>query len=183
MTFSLGSTGGGNDKVQTPCLQKWGKKIYVSFLGDMTEDQKTIGKKALSEIADVTNRMIIFNKEDDSGQLNIIVNQMPNITEKNYKSKCSAKRTFNPQCEINYAQVNIPDNLNDKQFSYCFYHEVLHAFGFQGHVWSRKSILNPKLTETSLSNWDIRALKAIYQENLRTGSSIGQTISKTIVSN
>jgi hypothetical protein len=155
MIFSSGNSGSGIDRMQKPCLQKFHGPVSVSIVGVVSTIQKQLISKALEDVADHANISYAIYDQTTPPQalahLRIVVAGKSAITDRNYKTHCEASRSTDLQCKITHASVIVPMNLDSQQFNYCIYHELMHGFGFQGHVWHQPSILNPRLEQAELS--------------------------------
>lgn len=49
-------------------------------------------------------------------------------------------------------------------------HEIMHSVGFHGHVLTFDSVMLPKLSRNSMSEWDLLFLRVLYDPNLSVGT-------------
>ena len=171
--FGNGNVSGSTSRVQQPCLVKWQQGFQLVISGESSPDQDRTIRQAVHEFTALTG-LKADGSNQGTGQLTFVVKQDLELSGANYKSRCAASRNHTALCEITRATVRVPANLDSDRFGYCVYHELMHAFGFQGHAWNLQSILNPSLDLIDLTEWDKSALKFIYGRDVAVGASIRQ---------
>ena len=167
------SVGGRNSDT---CTEKW-QKPFKFLVQDPSE---VLSASLYARFYDDVNSVMPQWVDDSSRhQIEIKIDQKIQASfddSDSYKALCSAQRLTKSGCEIIDATIVLPGNLDEPRMAYCLYHEFMHTIGFQGHIWSVESILNPNLDLQTFSVWDQIGLQFLYDEKIKSNLSPGQVL-------
>ena len=163
-----------NNPGRTPpgrnCLSRWTGTVRAAATGPRGDKRAeriaarvaAFGALAGIETAwqggDVANADLTVRVEESLGTVNRVV----------YHATCYARPRPRGDCGVGSVEIVIPD-IGDSVFDDCLDHELMHAFGFQGHSHRVRSVLSGAHGEGALTEWDRIAIRTLYDPGLSLG--------------
>jgi hypothetical protein len=150
-------------------LSRWVVPIRVTVGGDVTDNAERKIRDRLEHFAGLTGTELIWqgrNAKRYNFKITLIDSSQIRA-EASVDTICFARPT-DSYGKIISAVVFLPSN-DAEDFEDCIDHELMHAFGFDGHSHRLNSALSYMHKQSRLTAWDEIMLRTLYDSRLSAG--------------
>ncbi len=157
-------------------IYRWEDEILVRIDGVITLEYRARTEAAIRQMSEISRRPARILSPGE-GKPNFVIeflNQASFSIRSTETAPCFASSTMSEANTIRDVEIKIsledPDLVN-----HCIVHEIFHGFGFI-HSDLLRSVVSSLSLETEMTDWDVIALKTLYDSRLKSGMTRRQAM-------